>query len=335
MPLGLTSPHPLTPLRQAVLRPVRRAFGSDRYPQEQYTEPVGDPGLFGPDSVTWRVHGDAAMLIGGVSAIMLQTLHPLAMAGVTDHSQWRQRPFQRLSRTSSFVTATTYASTPVAEAIIDSVRAVHRRVVGVAPDGRPYRADDPVLLRWIHVAETSSFLASHRRYGLLPVSPADQDRYCDEVRVVAERLGATDLPRSRAEIARYFEDIRPELVAGPQARETVRYLRAAAFRDRSLRIAYRIIMQAAVGLLPDWSRDMLGLNDEPAAELFTARVAANGLLNLMRLATGPAPAVRQARARCAAMAPPPAEAHAQTPAPAPAPGPGQPPAGVDGEAARS
>jgi uncharacterized protein (DUF2236 family) len=157
-------------------------------------------------------------------------------------------------------------------------------------------------LRWIHVAEVSSFLAGHRRYSLLPVTPADQDRYCDEARVVAERLGATDLPRSRAEIGAYFDRVRPELVAGPQALETVQYLRAAPFRDRSMQVAYRIIIQAAIGLLPEWSRDMLGLNREPLLRLVTARAATNGLLNVLRLAVGPAPAVRQARERCAAAA---------------------------------
>ncbi len=290
---------PFTPLRRAVLRPVRAAFAADRFPEEQYTDPVGDPGLFGAGSVTWRVHADAAMLIGGVSAVILQTLHPLAIAGVAEHSEWRERPFQRLSRTSSFVTATTYASTPVAEGIIDVVRAVHTRVVGIAPDGRPYRADDPALLRWIHVAEVSSFLNSHRRYSLLPISPSEQDRYYHEVRVVAEKLGATDLPRSRAEVAAYFDRIRPELVAGDQAMAAVRYLRLPPFRGRPLQLAYQVIMQAAIGLLPDWARDLLGLNAEPLLELATTRVAASTLLNVMRFAAGGAsPPVRQAWERC-------------------------------------
>jgi uncharacterized protein (DUF2236 family) len=300
--LTLLPPNPIAPLRQVVLRPVRAAFGSDRFAEEQYTDPVGDPGLFGPDSVTWRVHADASMLIGGVSAVILQTIHPLAIAGVTDHSQWRERPFQRLSRTSSFVTATTYGATPVAEKIIDIVKAVHTRVVGTAPDGRPYRADDPDLLRWIHVGEVSSFLHAHQRFSLLPISAADQDRYYDEVRIVAERLGATDVPASRAQVAAYFAAVRPELVAGPQALETVRYLLVPPFRERSLQVAYGVIMQAAIALLPDWARVMLGLDDQNLRQLATARPAAIALLNVMRLAGGTPPAVRQARARCAGAA---------------------------------
>src|SRR5579862_2167185 len=231
---------PLASFRRAVQRPVRRAFGADRFPEEQYTEPVGDQGLFGPGSATWVVHGDASMLIGGVSAVILQSLHPLAMAGVADHSDWKQRPFERLSRTSSFVTATTFGATPVVDAIIDTVKAVHTKVVGTAPDGRHYAAGDPDLLRWIHVAEVSSFLAAHRRFGLLPLSPADQDRYYDEVRVVAERLGATRVPRSRAEVAAYFEAVRPELIAGRQAREAVHDLMNPHLRDRGVEAAYHV-----------------------------------------------------------------------------------------------
>ncbi len=295
-------PRATAALRRLVLGPVRSAFGADRFPEEQYTDPPGDPGLFGPDSVTWRVHADASMLIGGISAIMLQTLHPLAMAGVADHSDYRQRPFQRLSRTSSFVTATTYASTPVAEAIIDTVRAVHTRVVGTAPDGRPYRADDPELLRWIHVAEVSSFLRAHRRYHLLPVVAADQDRYLDETAVVAERLGATGLPRSRAEVATYFEAVRPDLQAGDQALESIRYIQASPFTNPVLRTAYRVVIRAGTGLLPGWARDMLRLPPQPLVEASVVRPAAATLLMVLRLAGGTPPPVTQARARALALA---------------------------------
>jgi len=295
--------NPAVPLRRAVLGPVRTAFGADRFPEEQYSDPAGDPGLFGPDSVTWKIHADASMLIGGVSAIMLQTLHPLAMAGVADHSDFRERPFERLSRTSSFVTATTYASTPVAEAIIETVRAVHLRVVGTAPDGRPYRASDPALLRWIHVAEASSFLAAHRRYHLLPVVAADQDRYYDEMAVVAERLGATDLPRSRSEVAAYFETVRPELHAGDQALASIRYIQASPFANPVLRLAYRVVVRAATGLLPGWARGMLRLPPRPLLELSVVRPAAATILTVLRLAGGAPPPVIQARARAAALAP--------------------------------
>lgn len=292
----------LRPMRQAVLRPVRSAFGADRFPEEQYTDPPGDPGLFGPDSVTWRVHADSSMLIGGISAIILQTLHPLAMAGVSDHSDYRQRPFERLSRTSSFVTATTYASTPVAESIIEVVRSVHTHVVGIAPDGRPYRADDPALLRWVHVAEVASFLGAHRRYHLLPVTGPDQDRYFDEVAVVAERLGATDLPRSRAEVADYFDAVRPELRAGEQALDSIGFLRIPPFSQPILQIAYQIVLQAGIALLPGWARGMLGLRPQPLREVAAVRPAAATLLQVMRLAGGTPPPVREARARCSATA---------------------------------
>jgi uncharacterized protein (DUF2236 family) len=129
--------------RNQVTAALQRAFEVARFPQEQYTDPPGDPGLFGPESVTWRVNGDASLVIGGLSALMLQALHPLALAVVFDHSNFKEQPLRRLSRTASFVRATTYASTPVAESVIATVRQMHTRVVGVAPHGVPYRADDP------------------------------------------------------------------------------------------------------------------------------------------------------------------------------------------------
>jgi uncharacterized protein (DUF2236 family) len=175
-------------LRGLLNSPLRAALDSSRFPQEQYTDPPGDRGLFGPSSASWHVHGDSSMLVGGIAALLLQTLHPLAMAGVAEHSDYRERPFGRLSRVASFVAATTYGSTPVAESVVESVKAVHERVVGTAPDGRPYSAGDPDLLRWVHVAEVACFYAAHRRYHPRALRGADADRYYDEVAVVAEML---------------------------------------------------------------------------------------------------------------------------------------------------
>ncbi len=149
---------PLHRLRQKALGSGRSMLWASRFPGEQYTHPVGDNGLFGPDSPAWRVHSDTSMFVGGLSAILIQMLHPLAMAGVADHSNWVAEPIKRLSRTASFITATTFGSTPVAEAVIEQVRRRHARVSGTAPDGRPYRADDPALLCWVHTAQVASFL---------------------------------------------------------------------------------------------------------------------------------------------------------------------------------
>ena len=164
--------------------------------------PKGDPGLFGPDSISWQVHGDfTSMLIGGISALMLQALHPLALAGVWDHSNFRQDMLGRLRRTGQFISGTTFGSTADADWLIDKVRTIHEQVTGTGLDGRPYAASDPALLTWVHVAEVSNFLAAHLRYRNPDLSAEDQDRYYDEIAVVAERLGATDVPRSRQQIA--------------------------------------------------------------------------------------------------------------------------------------
>ncbi len=293
-------PNPATPLRPAVLARMGRLFGANRFPQEQYTDPPGDPGLFGPGSVTWRVHANPAMVLGGLSAVMLQTLHPLAMAGVADHSAWREAPLSRLSRTSSFVVATTYGSTPVAESMIEVVKAVHARVVGTAPDGRSYSANDPGLLRWIHVAEVISFLRAYQRYEPWPLSGADADRYLDEVAVVAERLGATDVPRSRAQVRTYLREVRPELAAGQQAMSAVEFVKVPLGDDPWTQGAYGLVVQAGIGLLPVWARTMLGLHQSAVVERTIIRPAAWSLISAMRLATGPPPALVHARARCAA-----------------------------------
>ena len=232
LPIVGTAPDPLAPLRRAVAGNMQAAFTVDRFPQEQYTDPPGDAGLFGPDSVTWRVHGHPSAIIGGFSSLMLQALHPLVMAGVAEHSTYKEDPLGRLGRTASFVGGTTYGSTEVAEAMIATVKAVHRHVRGIAPDGRPYVATDPELVTWVHVAEMGSILWAHRRYHR-PVRGTDLDRYFEETAVVAEKLGGTGIPRSRAEVRDYFHDIRGELVADTQAIEALAFIMQPMGRNRS------------------------------------------------------------------------------------------------------
>ena len=290
-------------IRGLLMSPIRTALDSSRFPQEQYTDPPGDPGLFGPDSVAWKVHGDPLMLVGGVGALMLQTLHPLAMAGVAEHSDYRERPYGRLSRVASFVAATTYGSTEVATSVVETVKAVHERVVGVAPDGRPYRAGDPDLLTWVHVAEMSSFLEAHVRYSPLPIRGADRDRYYAEVAVIAEMLGATGIPRSRAEVDAYFERMRPELVAGEQALEAIRWIRNPTLGSPPERAAYQVLVNAAADLMPSWARGMLGIRRIMPIAVGVVRPATWVALRALKLVGGTPVPIRQARARCEAVTP--------------------------------
>jgi uncharacterized protein (DUF2236 family) len=289
-------------LQQQLLAPIVRALAADRLPFEQYTDPPGDPGLFGPGSVTWRVHADPSMLIGGLCALLLQTLHPLAMAGIAEHSNYKEDPLGRLGRTGSFVTGTTYGSTATAERLIRLVRRIHRKVRGTAPDGRAYSASDPELVAWVHVTEVFSFLRAHQRFVPFPVRGEQADRYYHEMATIAERLGATDVPRTRAAMRAYLRAMRPQLEAGEQTRDAVAFLTAPS-RDPLNPLlfgAHQVVIQASVGLLPAWAREALGMRHPTLVDWATVLPATHLLMGALRFAGGPPPALVEARRRCAA-----------------------------------
>ncbi|MBD2838689.1 DUF2236 domain-containing protein [Pseudomonas sp. JM0905a] len=232
--------------------------------QLDFENPKGDPGLFGPDSVTWKVHGDfTTMMIGGISALLLQMLHPLALSGVWDHSNFRADMLGRLRRTGQFISGTTYGTRKDAEWLIDKVRTIHLQVAGTAPDGRPYAASDPALLTWVHVAEVSCFLKSHLRYLNPHLSGEDQDRYYAEIALVAERLGASNVPKSRQEVADYLEAMRPQLFCDERSLEVVRVLLAAPAPSAMAKPFGILMMQAGIDLMPEWASAMIGLHQRP------------------------------------------------------------------------
>ena len=226
--------------------------------------PKGDPGLFGPDSISWRVHGDfPSMLIGGISALLLQLLHPLALAGVWDHSNFRQDLLGRLRRTSQFISGTTFGATGDANWLLEKVRTIHLQVVGTSADGRPYAASDPDLLTWVHVAEVSSFLAAHLRYRNPDLSLAEQDAYYAEIALIAERLGARDVPRSSQQVADYLQAMRPQLYADERSHEVVQVLLDASAPSRLAKPVGSLMLRAGIDLLPEWASDMLELQQHP------------------------------------------------------------------------
>ena len=228
-------------------------------PRLDYSSPPGDPGLFGPDAICWKVHADfAGMMAGGISALLLQALHPLALAGVWDHSTFRTDILGRLRRTATFIAGTTYGSRADALALIERVKTIHLAVTGTAPDGRAYRASDPALLTWVHVAEVSSFLAAYLRYVNPALPGAAQDQYYAEVARIAQLLGATEVPRSRAEVAAYLEAMQPELVASERTREVVRVLMDAPVPRPAMRPAGALMRHAGIDLLPPFAQQMLG-----------------------------------------------------------------------------
>ncbi|GAA2003115.1 oxygenase MpaB family protein [Catenulispora subtropica] len=265
---------------------------------ERYSGPPGDPGLFGPDSVTWRVHADApGMLMGGFASLMLQSLHPLAMAGVDQHSDFRRDPIRRLNRTVAYVVSTTFGSTEVAEAAIAHVRdRVHPHIHGTAPDGRPYSASDPHLLTWVHIAEVRCFLAGYERFGAPTLTPAERDRYYRETAEPARRLGARDVPESAAEVARYLRDIRPELQITEAAIEGIHFIRTFGATPLE-RAASRILMNGAAALLPDWARDPLRLGRSDLARLLVDRPLAQAAGRALRWAMEPSDIVGAAYER--------------------------------------
>jgi uncharacterized protein (DUF2236 family) len=261
-----------TPARVDLAKNMRRAIGIGQGPVQITRDPAVS--YLPPDGVARMVHSDLpSMLIGGICALLLQTLHPLAMAGVAEHSQYQTDPLGRLRRTADFVGTTTFGTVKDVEKAVAQVRRVHRRVIGTAPDGRRYSADDPELVTFIHVAEVSSFLESARRFGPHDLTPEECDRYYDEVAPVATALGARWVPRSADDVTEYFRRHRPELRAGPQARQARDWLRRGVARRPDERAVYAVLHAAAVSILPPWARSELELSVLSPVDLLKDTVA--------------------------------------------------------------
>jgi uncharacterized protein (DUF2236 family) len=259
-------------------------------------------GMFTPDSVTWRVHADPSMLIGGMRALLIQALHPLAMAGVEQHSDYRADPWGRLRTTVQYVMTTTYGTVEEAEKAGRIVQAIHKRVKGIDPvTGKTYSAEDPDLLLWVHAVEVHSFLSAYRRYGGTRLTDEDADRY------VAEQVGGAGLvglpaamvPSSVAELRRYFTGVEDVLRPSPYSRDA-----AKVVLNPPLPLPLRVLQPvawvpgaAAAGLMPRRLRAMHGIPWVPPADA-AVRVAATALTRAMGVLPDP-PQVRAARARWA------------------------------------
>ena len=234
----------------------------------------GKPGprWFEPDSPIAVVHGDAAMYVGGLRALLLQTLHPAAMTAVSEHSNFRTDMLGRLANTSRFLAVTTFGHEDDARTAVEAVRRIHERITGTLPDGTPYDASDPHLLGWVHVAEVDSFLTAHQVYGKQPLDQAGRDEYVAQTAVVARMLGVLDPPTTEAELAERLEAYRPELRATDHAREAVRYVVLRPPLPVAARPAYGVLVAASVGLLPRWTRRPLRLPWLPVSERTVVRV---------------------------------------------------------------
>ena len=271
----------LGPIRRALVRQVRSTFNDQSRGEKPI--PSSDEALFPPGSVIRRVHGDVtAMMVGGIAALLTQMLHPKALGGVWDHSDVTTDQLGRLRRTARFIAVTTYGHRDQAMAAIGRVKAIHMQVSGKLPDGEAYRADDPHLLAWVHVAGAINFLDGWRRYAEPGMTLADQDRYFAEAGEVARLLGADVVPQSRAEAERLIVDFRSELRADQRSRQ---------FRDLVLKSpapslaeapVQSLLMNAAIDLMPAFARRMHGLS-RPALPP-VVRTATLGLASTLRWA---------------------------------------------------
>jgi uncharacterized protein (DUF2236 family) len=259
----LKPPHALRQLNMAnhsaralIAKRIRSMTGSTK-PPTMFLEPAGDSGLFGPTSVTWLVHAHfVSMLVGGLSSLLIQALHPGALAGVWDHSSFRTNLKARLGRTAYFIAATTYGGTEMALQAIAQVNKVHKHITGIRPDGKPYSACDPHLLKWVHLGETISFLNAYCTHGDKLLSQSARDQYFFEMIRVSERLGATHLPNYQSAALNMLKAYETELKFDDRTREIVHVIDnfPADLQDR---VFVKLIIQAAYHALPDWVLVML------------------------------------------------------------------------------
>jgi len=245
------------------------------------------PRWFEAGSPITTVHGDASMFVGGLRALLLQTLHPAAMRAVHEHSGYRGDIWGRLHRTSRFLAVTTFGVAEDAQRAVDAVRAIHERVTGEMPDGTPYAASDPHLLGWVHVAEADSFLRAHQVYGRRPLDQEGRDRYVAQVAEVGRRLGVLDPPATEAELADALAAYRPELRGTPEAREAVRFVLLKPPLPVAARPGYAALAAAAVGLMPTWTRWPLRLPWLPVSERTVVRALGGLATGTIRWAMTP------------------------------------------------
>jgi uncharacterized protein (DUF2236 family) len=259
------------PLQDRVRRRVARALRDRVAGEDNAAKAVliwGKPGerWFTESDPIWRVQADASMFVAGIRALLLQSLHPLAMAGVAGHSGYRGDPWGRLQRTSTFLATTTFGTIQDAEALIARLRTIHDHVRGTSPDGHTYAASDPHLLKWVHIAEADSFLRTHQRYGPTPLTSAEADRYVAQTCVVATRVGVIDPPTTVAGLDAAIDSYRHELAGTPAAREAARFLLLHPPLPWRARPGYGALAGAAVALLPPWARQPLALPYLPRCE---------------------------------------------------------------------
>lgn len=269
-------------LRNRLIRQVRATVSGS--PDGRPSITPSDDAYFAPGSIVRQVHGDVtSMMVGGMSALLLQMLHPAVLAGVWDHSNFRADMPGRLHRTARFIATTTFGPRTDADSAIARVRHIHASVSGRLPDGTPYQAGDPALLSWVHVAEATCFFDAWRRFGGVSPATGDEDAYFTSFAPIAEALGASPVPRTRTEANDFIAALRPTLVVDGRTREVAHLLADPPGASRSRRPAYRLVFRSAVDLLPPWARELHGFPARGFADA-ASRAGTSALAHMLRWA---------------------------------------------------
>ena len=265
-------------LDEFIRKGIREMVGGGG-PPVAFLTPAGDRGLFGPESIAWKVHADfISMMIGGISSLIMQALHPQALAGVWDHSSFREDLKGRLGRTAFFIAATTYGSQEMALNIIDKVNRIHTKITGLDEFGKPYQASDPHLLAWVHLTETRSFMSAFESHRTELLSLSAKDQYFAEMKGLGERMGAMDLPASYAQTNQAIESYIPELHYGERAKSIIELLEYFP-SNLAAKPFVKLISRAGFLNLPDWVHPILGRPKPSTLE----RIAVNRSIDLVAI----------------------------------------------------
>jgi uncharacterized protein (DUF2236 family) len=258
--------------------------------------PPGAPGWFKPGDAIWTVHGSVATFLGGIRSLLLQALHPLTLAGVNRHSNYRDDPFGRLQRTGAFIAATTFGSAEVAEQTVAGIQALHAKVNGMLDDGRRYSAQDPHLLEWVHVVLVDSMLTAYQGYGLN--GEIDADEYVANMALVGRAMGVHEPAETTAQLSDQLSRFRPELTGGPEVIEVKDFVLAAPL-PLGLRPGYALLCTAALDTMPPWAADPLGHHPSNLGQRLR-RLGTNAALRTLKTALVESPALAAGEARLAA-----------------------------------
>ncbi len=293
-------------MQDSVVRAVTSLFAKGPTPLEHTLDHEGDPGLMGPDSVSWRVLGDAAVFVGGIRALVVQSAHPEVAAGVDDHSSYRDDPLGRLSRTSVYVTETTYGAMPEVEAAVAVVRQAHRPVTGTSDRDRPYSASTPELAAWVHNVLVDSFLTAYQVFSRSPINDVAADRFVREQADLGRKLRATDTPMSRVELTQWIVD-HPQVAPSSAMRDVVAFLSNPPLPG-AIHLGYRRLFAAAVATIPDPISTILGISAKAGAVPVGRK-----MMSLLRWSLGASPSWLLALDRVGA--PPPVDVTFRRPPP--------------------